>query len=247
MPCPNHLSHRKRLLEASVLVFRVNHGRVLWILFSQVLPDTASLTAVSHSLVARFLMKIPSTSRIRNSSLLYVVIMATTAIRELQMAALPAAVGTVAILYSNVANMFAMGKFRYANKGVEVHPYKPWSDTTPNAEEHFRAYKAFENGMEWTVIAVPALWLYVLYTPAVPHVGKFLPWTGALLAAAFAYYNTKYLEGYAQSVEARLPPFKARTNALMVLFTGALASMAASFLTTIGIVKMITPKVCERM
>lgn len=174
-------------------------------------------------------------------------IMATTAIRELQMAALPAAVGTVAILYSNVANMFAMGKFRYANKGVEVHPYKPWSDTTPNAEEHFRAYKAFENGMEWTVIAVPALWLYVLYTPAVPHVGKFLPWTGALLAAAFAYYNTKYLEGYAQSVEARLPPFKARTNALMVLFTGALASMAASFLTTIGIVKMITPKVCERM
>lgn len=174
-------------------------------------------------------------------------IMATTAIRELQMAALPAAVGTVAILYSNLANMFAMGKFRYANKGVEVHPYKPWSDTTPNAEEHFRAYKAFENGMEWTVIAVPALWLYVLYTPAVPHVGKFLPWTGALLAAAFAYYNTKYLEGYAQSVEARLPPFKARTNALMVLFTGALASMAASFLTTIGIVKMITPKVCERM
>lgn len=247
MPCPNHPNHRKRLLEASVLVFRVNHGRVLWILFSQVLPDTASLTAVSHSLVARFLMKIPSTSRIRNSSLLYVVIMATTAIRELQMAALPAAVGTVAILYSNVANMFAMGKFRYANKGVEVHPYKPWSDTTPNAEEHFRAYKAFENGMEWTVIAVPALWLYVLYTPAVPHVGKFLPWTGALLAAAFAYYNTKYLEGYAQSVEARLPPFKARTNALMVLFTGALASMAASFLTTIGIVKMITPKVCERM
>ena len=176
---------------------------------------------------------------------LELVIMATTAIRELQMAALPAAVGTVAILYSNVANMFAMGKFRYANKGVEVHPYKPWSDTTPNAEEHFRAYKAFENGMEWTVIAVPALWLYVLYTPAVPHVGKFLPWTGALLAAAFAHYNTKYLEGYAQSAEARLPPFKARTQALKVLFIGALASMGASFLTTIGFMTMITPKACD--
>ena len=171
--------------------------------------------------------------------------MAATAIRELQKAVLPAAIGSVAMLYSNVANMFAMGKIRYATKDKEVHPYKPWEDSAPNAEAHFRAYKAFENGMEWTVLALPMLWLYVIYTPSLPHVGKFLPWTGTLLAAAFGYYNTKYLEGYAQSAEARIPPFKARTTSIKYLFFGASAGMAACLATTCGLVKMITPKACD--
>jgi len=170
--------------------------------------------------------------------------MATSALRDLQKALLPAAVGSLAIVYSNIANMFAMGKIRYAIKDKEVHPYKPWADDSPNAEAHFRAYKAFENGIEWTVLSIPILWFYVIYTPALPHVGKFLPWTGTVLAAVFSYYNQKYLEGYAVSAAERLPPFKTRTMAVKYLLYGACAGMASSLASTCGLVKLITPKSC---
>jgi len=170
--------------------------------------------------------------------------MTTAALRDLQKAVLPAAVGTLAILYSNVTNMMGMGKVRYATKDKEVHPYKPWADDAPNAEAHFRAYKAFENGMEWTLLAVPTLWIYVIFTPALPHVGKFLPWTGTVLAGVFAFYNVKYLEGYTESAAARLPPFKSRTAALKYLFYGACIGMTASLATTCGLAKLVTPKAC---
>jgi len=159
-------------------------------------------------------------------------------------ATLPAAVGSLAIVYSNIANIFAMGKIRYAIKDKEVHPYKPWADDSPNAEAHFRAYKAFENGIEWTVLSLPLLWFYVIYTPALPHVGKFLPWTGTVLAAAFSYYNIKYLEGYVASAAERIPPFKTRTTAVKCLLYGACAGMASCLATTTGLAKLITPKAC---
>jgi hypothetical protein len=105
--------------------------------------------------------------------------MAASAIRELQAAFLPAAVGTCGIVYSNVKCMLDMGKIRYADKEKQVHPYKPWNDKSDTAEPHFRAFKGCQNVTEWTVYTLPILWLFVLYSPAVPKIGAFLPWAGA--------------------------------------------------------------------
>ena len=149
-------------------------------------------------------------------------------LRELQIAILPAAIGTIGSVYSNIINMGLMGKIRYADKSKEVHPYKPWEDKSETAQPHFRGFKACQNGTEWTVYVLPVLWLYVLYTPAIPLVGRYLPWTGAGLGLAFGYFNTKYVEGYIVSADARIKQFSRRTLVMRILFYGTLAGLAAT-------------------
>ena len=161
--------------------------------------------------------------------------MAGSAMRELQLACLPAAIGTIGVVYSNITNMRLMSKVRYAGPaGRDVHPYKPWADDAVDAEPHFRAFKACQNGVEWTVYAVPVLWLYVLYTPAIPYVGTLLSWAGAALGLAFGYFNVRYVEGYIVSSEQRLKPFYQRTRTIRALFYGAGAGIVASVVQALG-------------
>ena len=87
---------------------------------------------------------------------------------------------------SNVLCMYTLNKIRYAERSGPVHPYRPWADTAKNADAHYRAYKACQNVLEWTVYSLPLLWLYVLYTPAIPRIGRALSWFGAVLGLALA-------------------------------------------------------------
>lgn len=151
------------------------------------------------------------------------------ALLELQCALLPAAIGTVQIVWSNFENMFSMNKVRYdTDKTAEIHPYKPWADEREDAEAHLRAFKACQNGAEWSGYALPILWLYVLYTPAVPFVGKLAPWAGAVLATAFARFNVRYVKAYIASAEARVAPFTRRTWAFNCLFMGFVVGAVSS-------------------
>ena len=161
--------------------------------------------------------------------------MASAALRELQLAVLPAAIGTIGVVYSNIVAMGIMGKVRYAEKSKEVHPYKPWADKSDSAEPHFRAFKACQNCTEWTVYVLPVLWLYALYVPAIPVVGKFLPWSTSILGLAFGHFNTKYVEGYIVSAEGRLKPFYRRTLVMRCLFYGTLAGLASAGAAAFGL------------
>ena len=114
--------------------------------------------------------------------------MTTVALRELATAMLPAALGSIAVVYSNIINIGLMSKIRYADK-QPVHPYKPWDDKGDKADQHFRAFKACQNGTEWTVYMLPCVGLYGLYTPLIPKVGLYVSWFGLVLSIAFAYYN----------------------------------------------------------
>ena len=160
--------------------------------------------------------------------------MATSALRELQMAFMPAAIGTVAVIYSNIVNMGIMGKIRYADK-QPVHPYKPWADQGDKAEPHFRAFKACQNGTEWTVYVVPTIWLYTLYTPAIPVIGKYLPWVGVLLSLGVAYYNIQYVKGYIESADGRMPGFKKRTQFVRGLFYGTIGGIICAVASAFGL------------
>ena len=164
--------------------------------------------------------------------------MMTSALGELQLAALPAAIGTTAIVYSNIIAMKLMGKVRYdaSTKGEqEVHPYKPWADTRSDSEPHFRAFKACQNVTEWTVYSVPTLWLYVLYPPAIPAVGFSLSCCGALLGLGLGLVNVQYVKGYTMSADARIPPFKRRAMMMRVLFYGSIAGMVCSAAGALGL------------
>ena len=94
---------------------------------------------------------------------------------------------------------------RYAEEGKEVHPYKPWADADTKAEQHYRAYKACQNSVEWTVYMVPCSVLHAIYSPAIPVVGKYAPWCGTAFALLWAAGNTEYVrarvepEGYSYS------------------------------------------------
>jgi hypothetical protein len=164
--------------------------------------------------------------------------MATSALRELQMACMPAAIGTIAAIYSNIKVMGILGKIRYADKDVEVHPYKPWADKSEMAEAHFRAYKASVNCVEWTGYFVPLLWLYAIYAPALPLPPIALTaihWSGALLGLAFGYQNVKYVEGYTQSASARVGPFRRRTNVVKLALGAACLGLAATGSRALGL------------
>ena len=128
-----------------------------------------------------------------------------------------------------------MGKVRYVEKGKQVHPYKPWDDKADNADMHFRAFKACQNGVEWTTFAVPLLFLFNLYTPAVPFIGAYAPWGAALLGLAFGYYNVEYIKGYIKSADDRMPGFKMRTLCFRGIFYGFVAGAACSVLKQAGV------------
>ena len=161
--------------------------------------------------------------------------MASSALSELQVAFLPAALGAVAVMYSNILGWGVLGKIRYAEKGKQVHPYKPWDDKSDQADAHFRGFKATQNAMEWTVLVTPVIFLYQLYCSAIPVVGAYLYWSAAVLGLAFGYLNVQYIKGYIKSADDRLPPFKMRANVLRIVFFGFLAGAASSALKQYGV------------
>ena len=156
--------------------------------------------------------------------------MASTAIRDLQYALLPAAIGSIAAIYSNISCMGIMGKIRYADKDVQVHPYKPWADKAEKAEPHFRGFKACQNCTEWTVYTVPLIIFATLYAPTIPVAGVYLHWAPAILGCGFGYYNIEYTKGYIHSAEGRIPGFSRRTMCVRGLFyllgTGIVCNIA---------------------
>ncbi len=156
---------------------------------------------------------------------------------DLQLSLMPAALGTVAVVYSNVLCMYTLNKIRYAERSGPVHPYRPWADTAKNADAHYRAYKACQNVLEWTVYSLPLLWLYVLYTPAIPRIGRALSWFGAVLGLALARFNAAYAEAYAGSADARVKPFYRRIRIFQVLFLGFVAGAGASAARALGLLE----------
>jgi len=161
--------------------------------------------------------------------------MTMSAMREMQLAFLPAALGTIPVVYANIQAMGIMGKVRYADRSKEVHPYRPWADEREDAEPHFRAFKACQNVTEWTVYIVPLIWMFVLYTPAIPVIGRYVAWCAAPLGLAIGYYFIKYIEGYIVSAEGRLQPFYKRARCVRLLFYGALAGIIACAASTAGL------------
>lgn len=85
---------------------------------------------------------------------------------------------------------------------------------------------------------MPSIWCYVLYTPAIPVVGKFLPWTGALLALAWSYFNKEYVPKYMQAAELRIAPFRWRTRIFRVLAVGAIGGMGCSLAHALGLLSV---------
>merc|ERR1711918_228796 len=108
---------------------------------------------------------------------------------------------------------------------------KPWADDSEKADQHFRAYKATQNVLEWTVYYLPVITFYNLYSPAIPVVGPYLPWSGAVLSLLYAHANVTYVKGYIKSAEDRMPGFKRRTMVFRALFYVSVAGMAAPFLS----------------
>ena len=90
----------------------------------------------------------------------------------------------------------------------------------------YRAFRAQENMKEWAVITIPLLWLFSTFVKRVPVVGEY-EWILTLLAGhVYAWFNRKYYEGYVESAEGRVEPFKMRTNVVKFLLFGTCASMA---------------------
>ena len=162
---------------------------------------------------------------------------------ELRSLILPAAAGSIVMVLSNVRSVLYMGnKFRYVKKGPDgkpayQHPYMPWtSDMSDKIQaSEYRCYKATQNQNEWLLYTLPLLLIYTLYGGSIPFVGKFTPYVSVSTALAWAYFNGKYAETYAESAEARIPAFKARTNAVKVLLLGAAAGMLCACLRSFGV------------
>jgi hypothetical protein len=153
---------------------------------------------------------------------------------------MPAAIGTISAIYSNIIVMGVLGKVRYADKSIEVHPYKPWADKSEMAEPHFRAYKASVNCVEWTGYFIPLLWLYAIYVPALPLppvAAMALHWSGALLGLAFGYQNVQYVTGYTQSASARLGPFRRRANVIRFALGATCFGLAAAALRALEVLR----------
>lgn len=130
--------------------------------------------------------------------------------------------------------MTLMGKIRYRS-GKTVHPYMPWKDDEPNADQHFRGFKATQNGQEWLLYSLPCLWLFVLYSPAIPAVGGYLPWLGGALGVGWSRANVTYVAGYIESADGRLKGFRIRTMILRAMFGGAIAGMGCAAARAAGI------------
>lgn len=67
------------------------------------------------------------------------------ALYELQQICLPAAVGTIAIIYSTILGIFKVSSIRYADKDF-AHPYTPWEKAHQDKDgAHYRGFKACQN------------------------------------------------------------------------------------------------------
>mmetsp|Transcript_15972 Transcript_15972/g.45205 ORF Transcript_15972/g.45205 Transcript_15972/m.45205 type:complete len:169 (-) Transcript_15972:25-531(-) len=154
-------------------------------------------------------------------------------VQELQRIALPASIGTVSIVFSTIQGIMVVNDTRYKLKGFS-HPYKPWEEEQSD-EKTFRAFKANQNQVEWMMYVLPSLWIYSLYAPSIPKVGKYAPWVGASLAVIYGFYSVKYVKAYAESAEKRISPFHTRKNIFFTLLVGGMAGMVFSSLKQAGI------------
>ena len=159
---------------------------------------------------------------------------------EIAVQLLPASIGTLALIYSNVQAFFSVGKIRYKEKdndgkAVFKHPYRPWEDKSGSAAEHFRAAKAADNIREWTLYSMPLQWLIAIYGPEVPFVGAYLPWAGLVLTFVYARSNQAYLKAYTSSAEERIVPFRTRTNMWKLMALLSIVSIACTGARAVGV------------
>ena len=153
----------------------------------------------------------------------------SSVLSEIQRAYLPAFCGTTLIVFSTVRGIFVMNKSRYGIKGFK-HPYEPWQDfdDKERAERSYRAYKANENQREWMGYSIPFVFAFATFVPRIPYVGEYAGTSLVILSAVYSYYNEKYAEAYAESTDARVVPFKRRTNAFKAIAFVAMGAMAYS-------------------
>mmetsp|Transcript_25341 Transcript_25341/g.40877 ORF Transcript_25341/g.40877 Transcript_25341/m.40877 type:complete len:161 (-) Transcript_25341:125-607(-) len=123
---------------------------------------------------------------------------------------IPAALGSIAMIYSTIHSIFIMNKPRYALKDFK-HPYKPWTDEQSD-NKTYRGFRANMNQVEWLVYSIPIYTFSVLFSPAYPVVGSIAPWMCFVLALIYGQANVNYLKGYMKSTEDRMPGFKLRTH-----------------------------------
>lgn len=235
-PCAGVLSH-SRIAPSCYYAPEPRNTRGTLTLCSRCLQPTVLLLRPLCLLAYR-----PSTPTRQRLPLSYV--HDPMSLKGLQLSLLPAAIGVSAVVFSNIQCMTVLGELRYSD-GQKVHPYRPWADKAATADPHFRGYKACMNVLEWTVYYVPMLFLYVIYTPALPVVGRvtipgtpdllLLPWCGAVGGLAFANLNVKYVKGYMNSVEGRLKPFYRRTNVFKLTVYLTFAGIAASVADVAGL------------
>mmetsp|Transcript_136465 Transcript_136465/g.193021 ORF Transcript_136465/g.193021 Transcript_136465/m.193021 type:complete len:158 (-) Transcript_136465:70-543(-) len=136
------------------------------------------------------------------------------------------AVGTSVILFSTISGIKAFATARYAIKGFE-HPYAPWKENQSDAKI-LRGFKATQNSAEWTTYTLPFVWILSVYGPAVPVVGPYTEFAVGALCCVYAYGNVRYVPAYMESAEARITPFKIRTNAFKGLAFGSLIALSFS-------------------
>mmetsp|Transcript_68061 Transcript_68061/g.116966 ORF Transcript_68061/g.116966 Transcript_68061/m.116966 type:complete len:83 (+) Transcript_68061:180-428(+) len=81
------------------------------------------------------------------------------------------------------------------------------------------------------------LWIYVIYTPSFPVVGKYMGWSGCALSLFYAYFNAKYTPAYMEAAKNRVGPFSKRTLAFKGIAFGALGGLSFSALQGLGFVE----------
>jgi hypothetical protein len=65
------------------------------------------------------------------------------------------------------------GPRRNTPRGTETPPTPPPPPPPP-------ILQASQNVLEWTVYYLPLAWFHAVYTPAIPLVGQYMPWAGAV-------------------------------------------------------------------
>ena len=165
-----------------------------------------------------------------------------------QEAFLAPAAGTVAVIFTCIEAMKVQSRQRYAvldGKGNKVlpHPYKPWTTHAGKEKEvegAYLAHRAYENSREWATYTIPLLWLFSVYTSAIPYVRPpHVQLALTLLTAGYCYGNVLYVKGYAESAEGRLKGWRLRTLCFRALAYGAAAGIVYAGLMIFGLVGCI--------
>mmetsp|Transcript_5585 Transcript_5585/g.7074 ORF Transcript_5585/g.7074 Transcript_5585/m.7074 type:complete len:158 (-) Transcript_5585:372-845(-) len=133
-------------------------------------------------------------------------------------------VGTIAIIGSILETFMKNPKIRKQclPEGKFTYPYTPWEH---KSEMLYRAHRAQENMKEWSFMGIPLLFMFSTFAKRLPVVGEYEPIVTLVCGLAIAHYNRKYFEGYVESADGRIPPFKGRTNVLKFLLFGAVGSI----------------------